>query len=107
MKKRMLFTGIIAIASPIPMIIFTILWSWVLSFGIIMGLLGYSEIPDWGVNLGLLPLTFSPLFEIFGITLGIVKFKERFSVLCIILSILGLFINFALLFTMGYLGSRY
>jgi hypothetical protein len=107
MKKKLLLTGIIAVASPIPMIIITTLWSWILFFGIGMGLLGYSTVPDWILYLSLLPLSFSPLFDIFGIILGIVKIKERQSILCIILSVLGLLINFALIFAIGYIGSRY
>ena len=107
MKNKLKIIAIVAVASPIPMIVITILWSWILFFGVGMGLLGYSTVPDWIMFLELLPLSFSPLFDIFGIVLGLVKIKERQSMLCIILSILGLLINFALIFAMGYIGSRY
>ncbi|MBQ4100769.1 MAG: hypothetical protein IJC83_04390 [Oscillospiraceae bacterium] len=106
-KSRLRIIGIIAVSSPLPMIIITILWFFILFFGVGMGILGYASTPDWILYVGLLPLLFSPAFDIFGIVYGIIKRKERHSVLCIILSAIGLLINFALLFGMIYLGSRF
>lgn len=102
-----LIVAIIAVASPLPMIFVTSMWSLLFGVGFGIGVLGYSTLPDWILYLGLLPLSFSPLFDIFGIVLGITKIKERHSILCISLSLLGLLINFALIFAMGYIGSRY
>lgn len=106
-KSRLKLIGIIAISSPLPMIIVTMLWFFFLFFGIGMGILGYSYTPDWILFVGLLPLLFSPAFDIFGIVFGIIKRKEHHSVLCVILSAIGFLINLALLFGMIYLGSRY
>ena len=102
-----LVVAMIAVASPLPMIFITSFWSLLFGVGFGISVLGYSTIPDWMSLLCLLPLSFSPLFDIFGIVFGIVKFKERHSILCIILSVLGLLINFALIFAMGYIGSHY
>ena len=33
MKNKPLVTGIIAVASPLPLIVFTVLWSWIWFFG--------------------------------------------------------------------------
>lgn len=106
-KPNLLTIGIIGATSPIPMLGVTVFWSWIVYFGLGFGLLGYSDIPDWIMYLGLLPLSFSPLFDMLGIVLGIVKIKEHHSILCIILSILGLAINFAMIFAMGYIGTRF
>ena len=106
-KSRLKIIGIIAVSSPLPMIIITVLWFFILFFGVGMGILGYTSTPDWILLVGLLPLLFSPSFDIFGIVFGIIKRKEQHAVLCIILSAIGLLINFALLFGMIYLGSRF
>ena len=102
-----LTVAIVAIASPLPMIFVTSMWSLLFGVGFGISVLRYSTIPDWMLYLCLLPLSFSPLFDVFGIILGIVKIKERHSKLCIILSVLGLLMNFALIFGIGYIGSRY
>lgn len=106
-NSRLKIIGIVAVSSPLPMIIITILWFFFLFFGVGMGILGYSSSPDWILYVGLLPLLFSPAFDIFGIVFGINKRKEQHAIVCIILSAIGLLINFALLFGMIYLGSRY
>ena len=106
-NSRLLIIGIIAVSSPLPMIIITMLWFFFLFFGVGMGILGYSSTPDWILIIGLLPLLLSPAFDIFGIVFGIIKRKEHHSVLCVILSAIGFLINFALIFGMIYMGSRY
>lgn len=105
--SHILIAAVVAIASPLPMIFVTSMWSLLFGVGFGISVLGYSTIPDWMLYLCLLPLIFSPLFDVFGIILGIVKIKEQHSILCIILSVLGLLMNFALIFGMGYIGSRY
>lgn len=102
-----LIFGIISVVSPIPMMVFTVLWSWVLFFGIGMGLLGYDTIPGWILVLSILPMGISPAFSLFGIVYGIVKRKERYSILCILLSALGVLINAALICGILYLGATY
>lgn len=102
-----LTVAIIAVTSPLPMIFITSMWALIFGVGFGICVLGYSTIPDWIAFLSLLPLSFSPLFDIFGIVLGIAKIKERHSVLCIVLSLLGLVINIALIFGLSYIGSRF
>ncbi len=108
-KKRPanLTIGIIAVASPLPMLLFTSFWSVIFGIGFGISVLGYSTIPDWMEYLCLLPLSFSPVFDVFGIIFGALRYKKRYSLLCIILSALGLLINFALIFGIAYIGSRY
>lgn len=106
-KPLLLSIAKTAITSPFLMYFFTLIWSWMFGIGFGIEILGYSTIPNWILIICLLPLSFSPLIDIFGIILGIVKIKERHSILCIILSVLGLIINFALIFGTGYIGSRY
>ena len=107
MKNRPIVTGIIAVASPIPLVIFTVIWSWVWFFGIGMGLLNYDTVPQWTLTVSLLPLLISPIFGLLGIIHGIVKIKTRKAWLGIFLSVMGLFENFILIYGMYYLGSRF
>ena len=102
-----LVVALIAVISPFAMWIVTMFWSVLLGLGLGVSILGYSSIPDWMTFICLLPLSFSPLFDVYGIVLGIVKSKERYSKLCVILSTLGLLINAALLIFAGFVGSRY
>jgi len=99
--------GTISVLSPLPMVLVTVFWFWILFFGIGMGMLGYTNVPDWMLIVGLLPLLFSPCFAVFGIVIGIVKRKQQHSLLCIILSVAGLLINFAMMFGMVYLGYSF
>ena len=107
MKNRPIATGIIAVASPIPMVIFTVIWSWVWFFNMGVGLLNYDTVPLWILTVSLLPLLISPFFGLLGIIHGIVKIKTRKAWLGIFLSVIGLFENFVLIYGMCYLGSRY
>ena len=107
MKNRPIVTGIIAAASPIPMVIFTVIWSCVWFLGIGMGLLNYDTVPQWIFIVSLLPLLVSPIFGLLGIIHGLVKIKTKKAWLGIFLSVIGLFENFILIYGMYYLGSRF
>jgi hypothetical protein len=107
MKNRPIVTGIIAVASPIPLVIFTIIWSWTWFFDIGIGLLNYDAVPQWILTVSLLPLLISPIFGLLGIIHGIVKIKMRKAWSGIFLSVIGLFENFILIYGMYYLGSRF
>ena len=86
MKNMPIITGIIAFVSPISLLIFSILWIDII---------------------GLLPLLISPILGVLGVVHGIVKIKEDYSVLGIVLSAIGLLENLFLIFGMCYLGSRF
>ena len=107
MKIKPIDSGIVAVASPIPMFILTVLWSWIWILLIGIGILNYNTIPDWLMTVSLLPLSISPAFCVAGIIHGIVKMKEKHTWTGIGLSIAGLIENFVLIFGMGYLGSRF
>ena len=107
MKNKPFITGIIAIASPIPLSIFTVLWSWLWFFGIGIGLLNYSNVPEWILNVGLLPLIISPVLGILGIVHGFLKIKHKLAWLGIVLSVVGLIENCLLIYGMYYIGSRF
>ena len=106
-KHSLLTIGIISIASPLPMNIITPLWAWIFSIVFGTGLLGYTTTPDWITYSGFIPLLFSPAFNIFGIIFGLIRRKEKHSVLCIVLSIAGLLLNVALFFGMGYIDPEF
>ena len=107
MKRSAFVLGLISFLSPVPFAVATILWDWVLSFGIGMGLLGYDHIPDWILFAGLAPLLISPTLGIVGIVYGFCERKEKLAWLGILLSVLGVMVNGLLLFAMGYAGSHY
>lgn len=107
MKNKSLAIGIIAAASPIPLIIFTAIWSWLWFFGIGMGLLNYDTMPTWILFFSLLPLLVSPAFGVYGIIHGCTRIKEKYSLGCALLSVIGLIENFLLIFGMYYLGSNF
>ena len=86
MKNMPIITGIIAFVSPISLLIFSILWIDII---------------------GLLPMFISPILGVLGVVHGIVKIKEDYSVLGIVLSAIGLLENLFLIFGMCYLGSRF
>ena len=105
MKNHPFITGIIAVASPLPLYFFSILWCWILFFGIGMGLLGYDAIPDWILYCGLSPLLISPIIGILGLVHSIVKIKTPKAWLGLLLSLVGLLENALLLYGSYYLGS--
>lgn len=107
MKNRPFITGILAVASPLPVFCYTILWSWFMCFGIGMGLLQYDTIPQWILTVSLLPLCISPGLSVAGMIHGIVKRKEKLAWLGILLSVLALVQFAALVYIAGYLGSKY
>ena len=77
MKNNPIVTGFIAFFSPIPMVIFTIIWSWVWFFGIGIGLLNYDTVPQWMLVVTLLPLFISPILGVLGIIHSMVKIKTK------------------------------
>lgn len=105
--KKPFMIGVIAVSSPIPMTILTIMWCWILCFGVGIGILQYDTIPEWLMTVSLLPLCISPLFGCFGMVYGIIKRKEHLSWLGILLSVICLIENFLLIYGIGYLGSRF
>ena len=107
MKCRPIVTGIIAVTSPIPLVVFTIIWCWVWFFGIGMGLLNYDIVPHWILIFSLLPLFISPIIGLLGIIHGFVKIKTKKAWLGILLSAVGLLENFILIYGIYYLGSRF
>ena len=107
MKNKPIVTGIIAVASPGPLFVFTVLWSWIWGFGIGLGLLNYDTIPMWIADVGLAPLLISPALCLLGIVHGALKIKLKRAWLGIVLSVLGLIENCILFFGMIYLGSRF
>ena len=107
MKNRPIVTGIIAVASPIPLVFFTILWCWVWFFIIGIGLLNYDIVPQWILIFSLLPLLISPIICLLGIVHGLVKIQAKKAWLGILLSAMGLLENFILIYGMYYLGSRF
>lgn len=107
MKNKPIVTGIIAVASPIPLIVFTVLWSWIWFFGIGIGLLNYDTVPQWMLVCSLSPLFISPAFGLLGIVHGVIKIKLKRAWLGIFLSVLGLIENFILIYGMCYIGSRF
>ena len=107
MKDKPIVTGIIAVASPVPLIVFTVLWSWVWFFGIVVGLLNYDAVPQWILVCSLSPLLISPAFGLLGIVHGVIKIKSERAWLGILLSVLGLIENFILIYGMCYIGSRF
>ena len=107
MKIHPLVTGIVSFLSPIPMFVFTVLWSWGWFFGIGMGMLNYTTVPPWMTVIVLLPLLISPLLGIVGVVHGIIKIREKLSWLGVVLSVLCLMENFALIYGLCYLGSRF
>ena len=106
-KNKPWHLGLLAVLSPLPMLIVTSMWSvlWGIWFGI--GVLNYTTIPDWILAISLLPLLVSPTLGILGIAQGIIRRKERRAWIGILLSVLGLMGNVLLIYGIGYLGSRF
>ena len=105
MKNRPFITGIIAAASPVPLYFVSLLWGWILFFGIGMGVLGYDTVPEWMLYCMLSPLLISPAIGVVGLVHSIVKIKTRKGWLGIVLSLIGLAENAILLYGSYYLGS--
>jgi hypothetical protein len=107
MKFKPITTGLIAVASPIPLLIITSMWSLICYFGIGMSLLNYETVPLWIQMCSLLPLLISPTIGVLGIVHGCIKIKEQYAWGGILLSVLGLVENFLLIYVIYYLGSRF
>ena len=107
LKNKPIIIGIMAVVSPIPLFIFTILW-FLWYFGNGMGLLSYVPVPQWIIlSFSLLPLLISPILGLLGIIGGIMKIKTKNAVLGILLSVVGLLENFLLIYGIYYIGSRF
>ena len=107
MTNKPLITGIIAVASPIPLIMFTVLWSWLCFFGIGIGVMNYETVPQWILIISLLPLFISPAIGIIGVVHGFAKLTAKHAWLGIVLSVIGLVENLLLDYGMVYIGSRF
>lgn len=107
MKNKPLVTGIIAVASPVPVITFTVFWYWMWFFGIGMSLFGYNTVPVWIDICGFLPFFVSPALCVAGIVHGAIKHKCRLAWLGILLSVVGLIENFIIVYTLYYIGSTF
>lgn len=90
--------GLFYIISPVPILMFDLIFSWIMFFDIGWKLFGgHENIPFWYDTLTILPALIFPILPIAGIIYGIVKRKEKHGKLCIILSSIGFLIN-ALIF---------
>ena len=105
-EKLLLITGLLGIILPFVLFCVTAFFAMKLAFTWI-AIHGYSEVPAWIIYLGLSPWLFSPALNIFGIIIGVVKKRERHSLLCLILSIVGLMINIGTVLVVWYLGSTF
>jgi hypothetical protein len=106
-KNKTYWIGIVSVISPLPMILITCIWAEIFIIGFGIGILKYDTIPNWINIISLIPLGFSPLFDCFGIVYGFINRKEKASLICIILSIVGLLENFILIYGIYFLGSRF
>ena len=104
MKKiNPMVTGIIAVASPLPLFVLTCLWGAVF----LAICFAYSDAPDWAIYVCTMPLWISPALCVAGIIHGIVKRRAKRAWIGILLSALGLLENFLLILSAAYLGSRF
>lgn len=107
-RNRHLIHGLVAAASPVPMLIYTWLWATLILFDVGMDLLKYQKpLPFWLEILSLLPLLVSPILCCLFIVIGILRRKERLAWLCVVLSCVGLAKNVLLFWLIMYIGSRY
>ena len=107
MDRKLLTGGIVAVSSPIPLLILTGLWFWIVCFGFGMGMLKYETIPGWLLVVSSIPLLISPIICCIFVVLGIINRREHNARLCILLSVIGLIENAVLLYGIVYLGSRF
>ena len=108
LAEKPLVSGIIAAASPLPLLAFTALWCWTWSFGIGAGLLKYdAPFPQWLHIVSLAPILFSPLLGLMGMIHGIIKRTIKWAWLGILLSVLCLIENALLLSGIIILAGRY
>lgn len=94
--------GIINIVIHFPMLIATSFWA--LSIIVIFNLDSITE-PFWSV-VTMFPLLISPVSCIVGIIRGSINFKkDKNARLCLILSIIGIFVYTGIIILCGWLGS--
>ena len=97
--------GALSAVSPIPLFIFTILWDWIWSFGICLGILGFERLPTWTVPVGVFPLLISPLLGGFGLVYSLIRHREKLAWPGILCSVCCLIENGLLLAGILYLGT--
>lgn len=107
MKSKSLRLGLLSALSPLPLFVLTALWFWMWCFGIGMEILHYEIIPEWILVISALPLSISPLLGLVGTVCGIIKIREKFSWLGVVLPLVCLVENFLLIYGIYYLGSRF
>ena len=106
MKNKPLVTGITAVASPVPIVILTVLWAWFRGLIVGVGILGNDTVSGLSSILSMLPLALGPILCTLGIIHGCVKIKCKLAWLGIVLSGIGLMENVLLIFIMYLVGSR-
>ncbi len=86
-----LSVGVFNLISPVPIFLLTTILNWIITFNIGMDLLGYEPRDQWfSAIFSVLSLLISPTLSIAGIIYGIVKRKEKYGKLCIVLSAISL-----------------
>ena len=103
MKKKLdlLAIGIINVLAFIPAFPIAGVWT-LLCVGVCWVICGNTDAPLW---LMIPSIFLAPAFQLFGIVLGIKRRTERHSVLCIILSVIGLFLYIAAFAFLAYISS--
>lgn len=108
MKNTPLNAGIAAVVFPLPAFFYTILWAWIVTFGLGFGVLGIEHIPDWLLSISVTPLLLSfaagPILGVLGIIHSLTKIKQKRAWLGLLLSILGLVESLLLVCGLIYLG---
>lgn len=107
MNNKPLLLGILAVVSPIPMLLVTAFWNWICFFVIGLGLLHLDTVPQWLLFCSLFPLLISPGCGIVGVMVGILHRKEPRAGLGILLSVLGIALNVLLFYGMYAMGNRF
>lgn len=105
MRSKALTLGISAIKSVLPWFGMTILWVWIVFFGLFLTVLGYE--PPWANGLLLLPVLVSPAKGVYGVIYGLLHRTEERAWLGVLLSVLGIVLNALLWGGLDYFVSRY
>lgn len=107
MSSKALSLGISAVKSVLPWCGITILWSWAVFFGLVLGVLKYDTIPQWANGLMLIPILVSPAKGAYGVIYGLTHRTEERAWLGVLLSVLGIVLNALLWGWLDYFVSRY
>lgn len=110
-KLSPLGVGLFHLLAPIPVLLISAAGVWILFFGVGFGIFGFDQVPSWFQAISLLPGLLSmlvlPVSQILGIVLGIMKRRERYGILCIVLSALGFVANGLLWAAALYAGAHF